>query len=86
MSVMNSICAHIKPRVDTIERWRLKGGKARARKISAKRRSEIAKRAPTIRWLKKPNAQPVCLIKYSLHAPADRCRMQACVKIQSLNV
>ena len=30
----------------------LKGGKARAKKLSAKRRSEIAKKAATVRWKK----------------------------------
>ncbi len=30
----------------------LKGGKARAEKLSAKRRSEIAKKAATTRWAK----------------------------------
>ena len=32
----------------------LKGGKARARKLSAKRRSEIARNAVLTRWAKKP--------------------------------
>lgn len=32
----------------------LKGGKARAKKLSAKRRSEIAKKAAQKRWEKKP--------------------------------
>ena len=31
----------------------LKGGKARAEKLSAKKRSEIAKKAATARWKKK---------------------------------
>ena len=31
----------------------LKGGKARARNLSAKKRAEIAKRAAQIRWAKK---------------------------------
>ena len=32
----------------------LKGGKARAKKLSAKRRSEIAKKAAAARWSKRP--------------------------------
>jgi hypothetical protein len=32
----------------------LKGGKARAQKLSAKRRSEISKKAAAARWRKKP--------------------------------
>ena len=32
----------------------LKGGKARAKKLSAKRRSEIAKKAAAARWARKP--------------------------------
>jgi len=34
----------------------LKGGKARAEKLSAKRRSEIAKNAANSRWAKKKNS------------------------------
>lgn len=33
----------------------LKGGKARAEKLTAKKRSEIAKKAASIRWGKKAN-------------------------------
>ena len=33
----------------------LKGGKARAEKMTAKKRSEIAKKAAEARWNKKPN-------------------------------
>jgi hypothetical protein len=32
----------------------LKGGKARAKKLSAKRRKEIAQKAAKMRWAKKP--------------------------------
>ncbi|MDD5761468.1 MAG: hypothetical protein PHP88_03035 [bacterium] len=36
----------------------LKGGKARAAKLSAKKRSEIAKDAATARWAKTPKKKP----------------------------
>jgi len=35
----------------------LKGGKARAAKLSKKRRSEIAKKAARIRWSRSPTAR-----------------------------
>lgn len=35
-----------------VELGRLEGGKDRARKLSAKRRSEIARRAALVRWRK----------------------------------
>jgi hypothetical protein len=36
----------------------LKGGKARAAKLSRRKRSQIAARAAKVRWTKKPHARP----------------------------
>lgn len=43
--------------VDLGRRGGLKGGKARAAKLSAEERSEIARKAATARWAKKPGEQ-----------------------------
>lgn len=41
--------------VELGRRGGLKGGKARAAKLSAKKRSQIARKAAAARWSKKPN-------------------------------
>ena len=44
------------PAIQARQKGGLKGGKSRAKKLSARKRASIARRAATLRWRKRPPA------------------------------
>lgn len=50
-----SVDAKKKAAIDSGRKGGLRGGKARAKKLPAKRRKQIAKKAAHVRWAKKPS-------------------------------